>query len=240
MKRIGIVGGVGPYASLHFCHEVLRLSGASTDETYPATVLVAEQMPSRIDHLLGRGPSPLPALLRTVEKLERAGADVIAIPSATTHAYLPQLASAVSVPVFDLLAETAAHLARIRCRRPLFLATEATVSLGLFEPFLAAGAAARYPDPARQGETSDFIDRVKGGDSLPELRDKFTHWIQGLGIGRDTDPDCVVLACTELSLIAPVSGRTPVVDVTEVLARAVLANAALMNPDNNERSCHGG
>jgi aspartate racemase len=235
VKRIGIVGGVGPYASLHFCHEVLRLSGATTDQAYPATVLVAEQMPSRIDHLLGRGPSPLPALLRTVEKLERAGADVIAIPSATTHAYLPELAKAVEIPFCDLLRETAAQLERIGCRRPLLLATEATASLRLFEPLLPAGTVARYPDPARQGETSDFIDRVKGGDSLPELREKFTHWVQGLAISRDTDPDCVVLACTELSLIAPAAGRTPVVDVTEVLARAVLAD-----PDNHERSSHGG
>ncbi|MFD7080199.1 aspartate/glutamate racemase family protein [Streptomyces sp. NPDC059918] len=223
MKSIGIVGGVGPYASLYFCHELLRLSGATADEDYPATILVAEQMPSRIEHLLGRGESPLPALLRTVEKLEHAGADVIAIPSATTHAYWQQLAQAVDIPVCDLLAETGLALAASGSRRPLFLATEATAALGLYEPHLADGTVARYPDRARQSEVSDFIERVKRGDPLPELREKFGQWIDALGIEYGGDPDCVVLACTELSLIAPTSDATPMADVTHVLASAVLA-----------------
>jgi aspartate racemase len=223
MKRIGIVGGVGPYASLHFCHEVLRLSGATTDDAYPATVLVAEQMPSRIAHLLGQGESPLPALLRTVDQLERAGADLIAIPSATTHAYRPQLAEAVTIPVCDLLAETAAALERQHRTRPLFLATQATVRLGLFEPHLPAGTVARYPDSARQNETDDFIERVKRGDSIWELREKFAQWLDSIEIGRSGAPDCIVLACTELSVIAPAATPAHVVDVTQVLARAVLS-----------------
>lgn len=223
-KRIGIVGGVGPYASLHFCSELLRLSGATTDEAYPATVLVAEQLPSRGKHLLHGGPSPLPLLLRTVEQLESAGAEVIAIPSATTHAYRPQLAQAVDVPVCDLLAETAAVLERNGRRRPLFLATEATVSLGLFEPYLASGIVARYPDSRLQGDVVEFIARVKRGEPVPGLREEFARWVERLGIREDGDPDCAVLACTELSMIAPAQtdGRG-VVDVTEVLARAILA-----------------
>jgi aspartate racemase len=224
VKRIGIVGGLGPYASLHFCREVLRLSGATTDDAYPAINLMSEQVPSRRAHLLGRGASPLPVLLRTVEQLERAGAEVIAIPSATTHAYLPELAKAVSVPICDLLAETAAALERNRCRRPLLLATEMTVGLGLFEPYLSDDTVARHPDPEHQGDINDFIARVKRGDPVPELWEEFTHWVERLEIGRDGDPDCVVLACTELSLLAPpVDGRTQVIDVTEVLAEAVLA-----------------
>jgi aspartate racemase len=223
VKRIGILGGLGPYASLHFCHEVFRLSGATTDEAYPAIVLISEQVPSRRAHLLGRGASPLPVLLRMVEQLERAGAEVIAIPSATTHAYLPELAQAVSVPVCDLLAETAAALERNRCRRPLFLATEMTVGLGLFEPYLPAGTVARHLDPEHQRDINDFITQVKRGDPVPKLQEKFTHWVERLEIGRDGDPDCLVLACTELSLIAPpADGRTQVIDVTEVLAEAVL------------------
>lgn len=222
MKRIGIVGGVGPYASLHFCHELLRLSGATTDDAYPATVLVAEQMPSRLAHLLGQGESPLPALLRTVGQLERAGADVIAIPSATTHAYRPELARAVSVPVCDLLAETAGALSREHRRRPLFLATRATVGLGLFEPYLSPGMVARYPDPARQDVADDFIERVKRGDPVAEVREKFGQWLDGIEVDGG-DPDCIVLACTELSVIAPAAVCAHIVDVTQVLARAILS-----------------
>ncbi|MGW9213103.1 aspartate/glutamate racemase family protein [Embleya sp. NPDC055664] len=224
IKRIGIVGGVGPLASVYFYERLLRLSGASDDADYPAAVLVSEPMPSRIEHLLGRGESPLPQLLATVEQLERAGADAIAIPSATTHAYRTELCDAVGIPVFDLLAETGVALRRRRLRRPLLLATEATAELRLYEQHLAPDTIARYPDAARQAETDDFIERVKRGVPVEALRGEFARWIEGLLPRRTGDPDCIVLACTELSVIAPTrAGRVPVVDVTDVLARAILA-----------------
>ena len=220
MKRVGIVGGVGPYAAIHFYERLLRLSGATADEAYPATVMVAEQVPSRIDHLLGAGESPLPVLLGTVRQLERAGADVIAIPSATTHAYRDELAAAVSVPVGDLLLETALTLQRLGYRRPLILATRATATLSLFEPKLPPGPQVRYPDDPAQRRVSDFITRVKRGEPAAGLRAEFTEWIER----NADDPDCVILGCTELSVIAPdVPVHAPIVDVTDVLARAMIA-----------------
>ncbi len=223
MTQVGIVGGVGPHASLHFYQRFLQLSPAGLDEEYPTAVLVAEKVPSRIDHLLGRGPSPLPALLETVRKLERAGVDTIVIPSATTHAYWEPLAAATSVPLGHLLVETGKELRRERLSRPLILATAASVALRSFEPHLPPGCGAVYPAAFDQDTVNDLIDRVKRGDSFSTLRDQFTAWLRTLICDGNLAPDCVVLGCTELSVIAPRAPLPlPVVDVTDVLVRSVL------------------
>ncbi|GAA1106976.1 aspartate/glutamate racemase family protein [Pseudonocardia alni] len=225
MSGIGIVGGLGPFASLYFYHRLLSLSGARDDELYPPAVLVAEQVPSRIDHQMGRGPSPLPALIRSVRTLEQAGVSCIALPSATTHWYWPELSAAVSVPIPHLLTATGAALRRAGRTRPLVLATEATAKHRSFEPHLTTGSVARYPEPDQQLRVDDLIRAVKRGDSVAPLRRALAALIRRAS--TTTGPlgtDSVVLGCTELSVIAPDAPLpVPVVDVTDVLVGAVLA-----------------
>ncbi|SBT65884.1 aspartate racemase [Micromonospora sediminicola] len=222
MKRIGIVGGVGPYAAAHFYRRILDLCPAVTDEEYAAVILVAEQIPSRIDHQLARGPSPLPALEEAVRRLCVAGADLIAIPSATTHVYRADLLRESRVPIVDLLLEVAAHLERADLCRPLILATEATVALRSFEPLFSSATRAIYPDPHGQRQITDFIYRVKRGEPSDRTRAEFTQCVRAL-LRAHPDADCVVLGCTELSVIAPaVEVAVPIVDATDVLAHAAL------------------
>jgi len=220
-KRIGIIGGVGPLAAAHFFTRLIQLTPADHDDDHLPAVVAAEPVPSRIAHLLGRGPSPLPALLTAARTLAGAGAQLIAIPSATTHGYRDEIAAAVPVPVLDLLAETGATLDAIGARRPLLLATAATVGLRLFEPRLPAGTVARYPSAATQRRLDRLIDQVKHGRPVEVLRQRLTDLLRA----EDwPDTDCVVLGCTELSVIAPPVNPlgTPLVDVADVLARAAI------------------
>lgn len=226
MTRIGVVGGVGPLAAAYFYERLLRLSGATKDEDYPAVVLAAEQVPSRVDHLLHGGPNPLPALLRAIQQLERAEVDMIAIPSVTTHAYRAALTAATAIPVLDLLAETGTTLVRSGLHRPLILGTSATTTLRLLEPYFPAAIDPHYPDAEAQQTINNFIDLVKRGQPTNPLRAQLTTWIN-CALRIDQTLDCVVLGCTELSVIAPKPQRElPLVDVTEVLAKAVLATVA--------------
>ncbi|MEV4345970.1 amino acid racemase [Actinoplanes sp. NPDC049596] len=222
MNRLGIVGGVGPYAAAHFYRRVLDLCPAVTDEKYTAVILVAEQIPSRIDHQLAGGPDPLPALREAVRRLDAAGADLIAIPSATTHIYRADLLRESRAPIVDLLREATAHLERAGLARPLMLATEATATLRTFDPHFAPDIRAVYPEADGQRQITDFIYRVKRGEPADPARAGFTRCVQAL-LSAHPDADCVVLGCTELSVIAPAADvGVPVVDLTDVLAHAAL------------------
>ncbi|CCH20564.1 putative aspartate racemase FomE protein [Micromonospora lupini str. Lupac 08] len=223
IRRLGVVGGVGPLAVAHFYQRLIQLTPAVEDDEHLEVVLVAERVPSRIAYLRGVGPSPVPALLRAAKHLEAAGVDALVIPSATTHAFRDDVARAVAVPVLDLLAEVGAVLAGRGFRRPVFLATAPTARLRLYEPHLQAGTRPLYPSAPAQRRVDALIDGVKRGEPVEALRAGLTELIAAgpWPIGAD----CVVLACTELPVIAPRGGAgpLPLVDVTEVLAHAVLA-----------------
>ncbi|MET8282588.1 amino acid racemase [Micromonospora sp. NPDC005174] len=217
------MGGVGPLAVAHFYQRLIQLTPAVQDDEHLEVVLVAERVPSRIAYLRGVGPSPVPALLRAAKHLEAAGVDAVVIPSATTHAFRDDVARAVAVPVLDLLAEVGAALAGRGLRRPVFLATAPTARLRLYEPHLTTGTRPLYPTAAAQRRLDGLIDGVKRGAPVETLRAGLAELIAaGPWPG---DADCVVLACTELPVIAPLGGAgpLPLVDVTEVLADAVLA-----------------
>ncbi|WP_399882059.1 aspartate/glutamate racemase family protein [Streptomyces sp. BBFR51] len=227
---IGVVGGVGPLAAAHFYQRLLQLSGADRDEEYPAVILVAERVPSRIAHLSGTGPSPLPVLMKVARRLVAAGAESIVIPSATTHAYRGEIAAAGGVPVFNLLEETGRRLGERKYRNPLVLATESTVGLGLFEPYLKNGIRARYPSVSEQHEVNGFIEAVKRGADPEAGRRKLALWINEKA--PHYGADSVVLGCTELPLINPGGSlRLPTVDTTDVLAEAVLRRTAAPQGD---------
>lgn len=224
-RRVGVIGGVGPLAAAHFLIRLIQLTPAERDEDHLPAVLAAEPVPSRIAHLLGRGPSPLPALLTSARSLVAAGADLIVIPSATTHGYHAQIAAEVPVPVLDLLAETAAALDTRGCRRPLLLATEATSTLRLFERRLPDRLLPRYPEHAQQQRVSALIDSVKRGAPVEHLRADLTELLRSASWPADVD--CVLLACTELSVITPRTNplRIPVLDVADILATAAIRAA---------------
>jgi aspartate racemase len=228
ITRLGIIGGVGPLAAAHFYRRLIQRTPVAEDAAHLPVVLASEQIPSRIAHLCGTGPSPVPALVRAARILVDAGADAIVIPSATTHAYRDDVVAAVDVPVLDLYDEVDRRLADGGWRRPVLLATSPTAALRLYEAKFSAGVRPLYPSPAAQREIDALIGGVKSGAPLGPL----TARLGDLLAAAPWPPgaDCVVLACTELPVIAPPAGTplgygpagVPLVDVTDVLADAVL------------------
>ena len=81
MKRIGILGGVGPEATIELYREIIRATPASSDQDHlPCIIIINPQVPDRTEAILRKGPSPVPELVKTSVDLDRAGADFIVMP----------------------------------------------------------------------------------------------------------------------------------------------------------------
>jgi aspartate racemase len=221
VKTLGILGGVGPLAGVHFYEQLVRRTPARTDQEHlPVVLMSSPEVTNRVEHLLGAGRSPAPALCAVARRLENAGAGLIVIASATTHAYHAEIQEAVTIPVLNLLEETAAALDRAGYRRPAFLATRATADLRLYDSYLAPGTEPIYPDPASQRELQALIDAVKAGAPKAALRQRSSAVLARRWAAR---ADAAVLACTEVPLVAPVPpSGLPLVSVSDVLAEAAL------------------
>lgn len=222
MKTLGILGGFGPLATAHFYRRLVALTPAAGDEDHlPVVLLSRPDVPSRLRHLEGAGPSPLPALRRMVDDAVRAGADVLCIPSSTVHAYFGELEAASPVPILHL-PTIVCREARTRGRRVALMATTPTVRLGLYaEAAAAQGIDLLVPDDPTQAAIMRVVEAVKagrdlasGGRDLAALADR--PWAAGA--------DTVVLGCTELPVIHDAaSGGGNWVSATDALARAAIA-----------------
>lgn len=222
---IGVLGGMGPAATVDFLAKLVRLTPAERDQDHvPVVVLSDPRVPDRVGPILeGRGPSPLPALCAGIRTLEEAGAACIAIPCHTAHFWYDQMAETARVPILHIADAALAELARRGAAGPVgLLATAATLKAGFYQRRLdAAGYATTVPEPEIMATcvlpAIALVKRNRAADAAPLLARAVDHLVAH-GAGS------VLLACTELPL-AMAAEPTPAVciDATEALARACIA-----------------
>ena len=219
---IGILGGMGPEATVDLMRRVIAATPAEDDADH-VHLLVDQnpQVPSRIKALIeGTGENPAPVLAAMAQGLERAGARVLAMPCNTAHAYLADIREAVSVPVLDMIELTAERIDGLGLRRVGLLASTAMKITGLYERALASRQITTvYPE--RQDQVMALIRGVKRGATGAAERAALGAVAEDL---RASGCDLVLIACTELSVIADglaAGGR--VLDSIDVLAEAVVA-----------------
>jgi aspartate racemase len=219
---------MGPEATVDLLQRIIAITPAHDDSDHLRILIDNNpKVPSRIAALLdGNGPSPLPVLIDMARGLERQGADFLVMPCNTAHHYHADVASAVGVPFLNLMELVADTLAALehRPRRVGMLASSALGKIALYEPFLAArGMQLVYPEPAQQSDLMTLIKAVKAGRAGELVTDALNRAARQLG---ERDVDCLLLACTELSVIsAQLEADRPVHDAADILARQTLAFA---------------
>lgn len=225
-KTLGILAGLGPLAGAHFYRRLIELTPAAGDHDHLSVVLSAENsIPSRLDHLRGLGPSPVPKLIEVAQRLVTAKAEVLAIVSTTTHAYFDQIAQSISIPVLNLLELAADEIQRLPYRRVGIIATTPTCQLGLYDgPLRQRGITAVYPDAETQEGIMELIDAVKAQG----VRLEFAYRLEEAMLKPwARDADAMILACTETPLvfagIPKPDIRVPVFNATDILARAAIS-----------------
>jgi aspartate racemase len=217
-RVVGIIGGMGPEATVDLMRRVVAKTPAQDDADHIHLIVESNpKIPSRIAHLVdGKGADPTPELIRIAANLQRAGADALAIPCNTAHAYADSIRRAVSIPLLDMVNRTVEHIVRLGVARVGVLASTAVHSTALY----SAGLSARGIEviqPVRQDDVMALIKRVKRGDTGLQAQVALGRIALDLAV----QADLLLVACSELSVIA--AGITvPFVDSLEILAQAII------------------
>ena len=213
MRRVGIIGGMGPEATVALMARVIAAVPARDDADHvPLIVDQNPQVPSRIAYLIeGRGADPGPVLVRMARGLEAAGAEAVAMPCNTAHRWAGEIAGALGVPFLDMVEAT---LARVPGRVGV-LASPAVRIAGVY--------AARREGVVHHGDEAALlalIRAVKRAGATVAARAEFARLCAGLGTEQ------VIVACTEFSLLcgAAPEGVT-VVDSLDVLVDEIVGFA---------------
>jgi aspartate racemase len=223
-KVLGIIGGMGPEATVDLLRKIIEATPAKRDQEHLRVLVDCNpKIPSRPAALLKGGPDPTPLLQQTARGLERAGAELLLVACNTAHLFHDRIAAAVRIPVLHMVDEAVAEAVRRHpgVRAAGILAGGATVCLRLYQDRLEARAIrAIIPSEQDQERVVSVIYAVKAGDKGPAVRARIREVAERLA---QAGAELLFAGCTELPLVLEDGDvSVPVLDPTQILAQAAV------------------
>lgn len=222
MKTIGIIGGMGPLATVDLFAKIVKRTKALTDQEHiPILIDNNTRVPDRTAAILEGGADPVPELVRSALRLEAMGADALLMACNTAHYFADEIRKFARIPLLHLIEEAAKEAKARGLQCVGLLATEGTCRTGIYDrAFEAQGVRLLKPPAALEAHVMDIIYKgVKAGAAMYPL-DGIRETLDEL---KGRGAQSFVLGCTELPLAFELYGiEAPTIDPTEVLARSAI------------------
>jgi len=224
MKRLGILGGMGPAASAEFITRLIEQTPAACDQEHIPFVLWNDStIPDRSTSLINRDDLPWDKLKQGILGLENAGCDHIAIPCNTAHFWYDRMVQ-LGVPITHIVDSVAAELKELKIYSGLIgiIGTKATMRLGLYQDYLSKQGWSCVTPGAQDIDNlvQPAIDLIKAND-IDAARNLLHQVIDNL---KNYGVRAIVLGCTELPLA--IRDKTlkniPIINSIDSLVKAVI------------------
>jgi len=231
-KVIGILGGLGPEATVFIFQTILQHTPASKDQEHLRILIDNNpKVPERLPAILGSGPDPVPMMVSSIQALTRAGAEFIIIPCVTAHYFLPELRRKITLPILSMLDEAALQISASRPAIKMIglLAAEGTMKVGLFQNRLSQeGIQTIIPEGDDRAEVQNYIFKIKDTRSKhdrKEILKKFGEIGERMIV---RGAQAILIGCTEISIVVnPDSFAVRGFDALTILARAAIREAGI-------------
>ena len=222
-KTIGIIGGMGPLATVDLFGKIVKNTPAKKDQDHIRVVIDNNtDIPDRTAALLDGGADPAPQMIKSVERLTAGGAEVLIMPCNTAHGFLERVRAASPVPVLNMIELTCQALKKRGVTRAGLLATTGTIRTGIYPKYFD-GVELLLPEEGEQEAVMDMIYAgVKAGVKdydAAAVQKTAEHLLER---GAQT----IILGCTELPLAMELYALDfPSTDPTLELALGAIAFA---------------
>lgn len=220
-KLLGILGGLGPLATVYFMDLIVKMTQAKKDQDHISMIVLNHAaIPDRTEFILDNTkPNPLPMMVDDAKKLQAAGADYIVMPCNTAHFFYEQIQKNIDIPMLNIIEETVRYATEHNnnIKKLGILATKGTVSAGAYQN-MCEKYGIDWAVPSLNDEQSlmnIIYNQVKAGKTVNI--DEFLRIVENM---KADGCDAVVLGCTELSVINKdfQLKRNDIIDSLEVLA----------------------
>jgi aspartate racemase len=203
MKKIGIIGGLGPVSTMDYYWGIIHGVRAKTgDDNNPQIVINSVNMTELLSFLNNKNWNALVSVLvRAIQNLEHAGADFAAIASNTPHIVFDEVQKQSALPLISIVEATCEYARSKACKKVIFTGTRYTMSNGFYhKAFEKHGITAVVPSENEQSIIHDIIfPKLEEGIVVPEDKVKMLEIVNGLIVKEQAD--ALVLGCTELPLM---------------------------------------
>ena len=219
-KVIGVIGGMGPAATIDLLEKIYAIAkGKPEQEQVRVLVDIDPTIPDRTLAILNNQREEIIAhLLRNARGLVGQGADLLAMPCNTAHAFIKDLERELSVPILNIVEVTVQEISGSGSVG--LMATDGTLAADLYAGQLRKrGVEVILPPPAEQAILMEAIYAFKEGEHSVSAKAVIDLYCQLLKAGAEQ----VIAACTELPLM--LADQSKVIDPTALLAKTLVAYA---------------
>lgn len=222
---IGVLGGMGPAATVDFMQKLVALTPAACDQEHlPVVIASLPHIHDRSRSILGLGDDPWPQLRWGIELLNRAEVGLLAIPCNSAHHWFERISEHSKAPVLHIGRASVQAIADGSAAKVAIFATRGVNLSGFYRRECEARGFAVWV-PGSDGD-QNYVDAciklVKAG----RLREAGAALMCALAGARAACADTVILGCTELPIASEYMAEKSslaLVDCSLELARAAVA-----------------
>ena len=210
---LGVLGGMGPAATLEFLTRLQAYTPAEKDQDHIR--VIADINPKAPDRNTP-GTMAGGVLAEMAGALAGAGAQVLAMPCNTAHAHADLIQRASGLPLIDMIDLGAEAAARDGAMRAGVLGTKG--ALKLYREYLAARAMGLVTLPPEAQEAFMVtLYRIKSGDLGSDVKREMAAHAETL---RKAGAEVLIAGCTEVPLVLePKDVELDLIDPGDLLAR---------------------
>lgn len=234
-KIAGILGGMGPEATVDFMAKVIALTPGDKDQDHVRLLVDHNpKVPNRQAAILANGQDPGPALALMAQGLQEAGADFLVVPCNTAYVFQEAITTATTLPLISIIDVTIEAISEMRpdASQVGILATDGCLRAGIYQQALAnAGLQAVLPTDDELTELMRLVDGVKAGVKDGPVSGAMQTLAEAL---EARGAQVIIAGCTEIPLVLDAASlNVPLVSSTDVLARrtVLLAREEVPLPD---------
>jgi len=203
MKRIGIIGGLGPEATVDYYKEIIyTFKNEKGDLDYPEIIIYSVNMSLFIGLMnAGKFEQATTYLSDRIENLRQAGADFAAISANTPHQLFDQIRERAAIPLISIVEATRAEAKKQRLKRPGLFGTGLTMNASFFpEVFKREGIDVIVPGNEDKALINQkLFSEIELGIFKDETRQLLIEIIEKMV--HEQQIDSLILGCTEFPLI---------------------------------------
>jgi aspartate racemase len=228
MKRLGIIGGLGPESTLDYYERIIALFRERTgDRHYPEFVIVSVDLRKGLDFMEANDLSGMASyLLDAIDKLARAGAHFGIISANTPHIVFDDIAPKSPIPLISIVEATRAAAKAQNLKRLALFGTRYTMQASFYPKVFARDDIDLVVPHLHDQDYihNKYMNELVAGKFLAETRAGLLGIVDGMKATSNIDG--VILAGTELPLILrdPSHNGIPFLDTTKIHVEAAIAH----------------
>lgn len=199
MKTIGIIGGMGPLATVHLFERIVLRTKAQKDQDHIRVLIDSNtNIPDRTKAIISDGEDPVRELVNSAKILENSGADFLIMPCNTAHYFIDEIKRHVNIPFLNMPEETVKYTFDKYGKDTVvgIMATDGTIKSKIYENYYSKLGIKTLLPVKTQERIMEFIyDVIKKGNynAGTDLLFECANELKELGATT------FLLGCTELS-----------------------------------------